>query len=94
MTIITFYNAATDQFYIRLHPQPMEDDEKTILSHSMNAKLACEFPFGEAPKGINLLFFQEFETNDTDGVYHNINGDRQVYDLVHNYWRNAPDYQI
>lgn len=93
LTVINFYNAATQQLYVRLHPSIMDDDEKAELCKSLNALPAASFNYNEEPKTCNLVYFQEFETTDTNGVYFNINGDREIYDLISRHERH-PEYYI
>lgn len=92
-TVITFYNAASRQFYVRLQPGIVEDNEKVRLCRDMNALAASQYNYNEEPKDVNLLYFQEFDEPDTKGIYFNINGDRQIYDLLEKFGR-PPDYII
>jgi hypothetical protein len=93
ITVINFYNADTRQIYVRLHPATMGDDEKNDLCRSLNALPAAHFGYSEKPATVNLVYFQEFDSNDTCGVYYNINGDKEIYDIINNYGR-SPEYII
>lgn len=91
-TIIILYNHHTNQYYLRLHPGVVEDDEKSKLLESMQAVNAGEYDYSSYPQNCNRLYFQEFDTIDTAGVYYNINGDRPVYDIIQNYGRQIEYY--
>jgi hypothetical protein len=93
VTVITFYNAYTTQYYIRLVPGVVDDAEKQRLLKVMNAEPAAKFHYNQEPRHINLLYFQEFDEPNTAGVYWNLNGDRPHYDGLYGLGRE-PEYVI
>lgn len=90
-TVIIFYNAFTKQYYIRLLPGVLTDLAKDELLKSLHAVNAGAYKYGQEPD-VNRLYFQEFDTLDTAGVYYNINGDRPIYDLIECYDRGLEYY--
>lgn len=70
----------------------MEEEEKLELLKNMQAVNAGEYDYSLCPDGCNRLYFQEFESIDTAGVYYNINGDRPIYDIIQNYGRQIEYY--
>jgi hypothetical protein len=92
-TAVTFYQAAVRQYYLRLIPGIVGDEEKDRLCRTMNAVLAASYPYNRKPSGVNLLYFQEFEKPDTEGFYFNIDGDRQVFEVLQCHGQE-PEYVI
>jgi hypothetical protein len=84
ITLITLYNHHTQQYYARLHTGVLSDNEKVALLKDHQAANAAEYSYSDQPVGVNRLYFQEFDGPDSGGVYFNINGDRQIYDLLQN----------
>lgn len=93
ITVIILLHRHTRQHYIRLHPGAMDDNAKEELLIKMQAVNAGAYDYSAYPNDCNVLFFQEFESLDTAGVYYNINGDRPIYDLIVKCDRE-PEYYI